>query len=167
MRWMNWLLMGLVAALPVITGCAPSKSVGAVKATGTVTFDGKPLEGATVSFIPDGEGGRNAAGLTDAQGNFRLTTLEPGDGAMPGKYKVTVTKKDSDPNAYVPPASQEEGMKRAAAEAAKANSGFYKGVTPVKDLLPERYNSDKTSGLSAEVKSGGDNNFTFPLTTSG
>lgn len=167
MRWANLSVIVGLGALLTLVGCGSGKNIGAVKATGTVTFDGKPLEGATVSFIPEGEGGRNASGLTDAQGNFRLTTLEPGDGALPGKYKVTVSKVEQDPNALPPATTQEEGMKRAAEMAAKANTRNATPAEPPKAMLPDRYGNEKTSGLSAEVKSGGENNFTFPLTTAG
>jgi len=35
---------------------------------------------------------RAAGGITDASGKFQLTTLNANDGAMPGKYKVAVSK---------------------------------------------------------------------------
>ncbi|HJZ53606.1 MAG TPA: hypothetical protein VKE74_01525, partial [Gemmataceae bacterium] len=35
-------------------------------------------------------GGRDAFGSTDASGVFELTTFKPGDGALPGKYKVVI-----------------------------------------------------------------------------
>jgi hypothetical protein len=62
-----------------------------VPVEGTVTLDGQPLEAAAVLFEPDG-GGKPATGTTDAAGNFVLTTIETGDGAVPGANKVAVIK---------------------------------------------------------------------------
>jgi hypothetical protein len=69
-------------------GCG-SKS-GAVPVSGVVKLDGQPLTSAAVSFIAQEPGGRDAHGSTDATGAFRLTTFDPGDGALPGKYKVVI-----------------------------------------------------------------------------
>ena len=78
--------------LPVLVltqaGCGPTVTV-----KGVVTLDGNPLPGATVLFVPEAGGaGRPASGLSDDAGHFRLTTYRPGDGAVPGTYRVVVTK---------------------------------------------------------------------------
>jgi hypothetical protein len=58
-----------------------------------VTLDGKPLEGASVTLIGSGESrNRPATGISDTGGNVRFTTFEPGDGALPGEYKVLISK---------------------------------------------------------------------------
>lgn len=75
-------------ALAALAGCAGGRKP--TKVEGTVTLDGKPVSGATVSFLPLDVGGRPANGRTDQDGHFRLTTIEPGDGALPGEYKVSV-----------------------------------------------------------------------------
>jgi hypothetical protein len=61
-----------------------------VPVKGVVTFDSRPLANASVIFIPMEPGGRDASGSTDANGAFQLSTFRPGDGALPGLYKVTV-----------------------------------------------------------------------------
>ncbi|MBW3598219.1 MAG: DUF4198 domain-containing protein [Planctomycetes bacterium] len=59
--------------------------------SGTVLYNGEPVADAVVSF--QGENATKlATGRTDAQGRFTLATYEPGDGAVPGKHQVTVTK---------------------------------------------------------------------------
>src|SRR5438445_102587 len=70
-----------------VTGCGGSKPV---KVKGTVTFDGKPLPHSQIKFLPIAEKGREANGVTDADGTFQLETFSNGDGALPGDYKVTV-----------------------------------------------------------------------------
>lgn len=62
---------------------------GLVKVKGTVTLEGKPVPNGTVNFIPD-VGGPSASGELKPDGTYELTTEKPGDGAMPGKYKVVV-----------------------------------------------------------------------------
>jgi hypothetical protein len=154
------LLVGLV-------GCSGAGgSLNSVAVTGTVTRGGKPVEGANVTFVPQGQGARAAFGTTDASGRFSLTTLKPGDGAIAGLYGVTVEKASATAPASAPPAGLDpaspEGMAaaRAAYEASKA-----KGESSPKpeDLLPEKYKTVATSGLKADVQAAGGNDFTFDL----
>lgn len=124
-------------------------------ASGTVTYRGKPLEGATVVFHPLGgvaESRRAAAGVTDSAGRFVMTTLKPRDGVAAGGYQVTVEKT----TAVVPGAvsTPPDGF-----------GAFPLGADPsaAKPLIPEKYFSPKTSGLSAEITSSGRNEFSFTL----
>jgi hypothetical protein len=58
-----------------------------------VTLDGQPLEGASVTLVSIGEvRNRLAVGITDASGRVRFTTFNADDGALPGEYKVLVSK---------------------------------------------------------------------------
>src|SRR6266851_1354444 len=88
-RWASGLAMAFVF---VGMGCGTAKPV---KVEGIVTLDGNPVEGAMVSFVPEGDEGRPASGLTGSDGVFHLTTLSPEDGAAPGIYKVIVVKSAS------------------------------------------------------------------------
>lgn len=66
---------------------------GTVDVRARVTLDGKPLEGAAVTLVGVGDTkNRPATGISDAEGNVRFTTFEPGDGVLPGEYKVLVSK---------------------------------------------------------------------------
>ena len=66
--------------------------------SGTITFDGQPLAGVQVGFVPvEGqEGVKPARGRTDAAGEYTLNTyLKAGQdpaGATAGRYKVTVVE---------------------------------------------------------------------------
>jgi len=84
----------LLVILLCCFGCKGGGLPGLVPCSGVVTLDDKPLEGATVMLIPRDSSGslRNAIGVTDATGKFRMTTLQENDGVMPGTYTVTVTK---------------------------------------------------------------------------
>jgi hypothetical protein len=68
---------------------------GPVAVEGTVTFEGQPLEEATVLFHPT-DGSAGASALTDAKGAFRLIGTQK-DGIAPGEYRVTVSKKEFPP----------------------------------------------------------------------
>jgi hypothetical protein len=71
-------------------GCAGKDQP--VKVTGKVMLDGQPVEGATVTFIPQKGSGRPAIAWTTADGTFDLNTYSGNDGALRGTYKVLVTK---------------------------------------------------------------------------
>jgi hypothetical protein len=68
---------------------------GTVPVTGVVRCNGTPVAGAKVML----HGRYIAAGITDAEGEFTLTTFELNDGALPGKYVVTITA-DGLPDRY-------------------------------------------------------------------
>ncbi len=79
---------GAVAAVLLLAGTGCSRLV---KVEGTVTLDGKPLEGATVTFVPASGEGKAVGGSTDKDGVFRLTTDKYGDGIARGEYNVVIT----------------------------------------------------------------------------
>jgi hypothetical protein len=86
---------GLVLLALAAVGCGGKYTPVAVE--GTVTLDGQPVEGAMVSFLPENGTGRAATGMTDPDGTFQLTTFQEGDGALPGTYRVIVTRTDAIP----------------------------------------------------------------------
>lgn len=112
-------------------------------AGGVVLKEGQPLANVSVVFQPGS--GPIASGTTDAQGRFTLMTSKPGDGATVGNHKVALSF-----SAPPPLSNSEEELAKAAAEAANS---------PV----PAKYADVTTSGLTAEVKSDGKNDFTFEI----
>jgi hypothetical protein len=80
------------------SGCNHSGLSGLVVCKGRVTLDTVPLEGATVTLIPNIENiteenkQRNAFSVTDSAGRFAMTTLKENDGVYPGQYWVIITK---------------------------------------------------------------------------
>ena len=130
------LLIAFLAASAFWVGCGPSGPTTA-PVSGTVTYKGQPVAGAHVSFIPSDASSRAAEGLTDSQGHFTLGTFSASDGAILGKYKVGVI-------AHGParPAKPGEG------------SGMPGETVPGPPIIPAKYFSPETSGLTHEVKSG-------------
>jgi hypothetical protein len=83
-----WSVLLIVALAPACGGKG-----GLVKTSGVVRLDEEPLSGATVEFHPAASGGHYARAMTESDGSFRLQT-DGSDGAMPGSYRVTVSKFD-------------------------------------------------------------------------
>lgn len=135
----------------VIAGCGRRGLDGLVPVSGTVTLHGKPVAGADVVFNP--ESGRHAASArTNAGGRYQLTTLHPRDGARPGKYVVTISKRE-----VIDPLTAEQ-----------AREWFAKHPGPpppskVKNHVPDAYATAETSGLTATVDEGGANVLDFDL----
>jgi hypothetical protein len=77
---------GTLILLTMAAGCGSKL----VKVKGQLMLDGKPVEGASISFQPVENTGPQAQAMTDEDGNFRLSTFAEGDGAMPGEYKVII-----------------------------------------------------------------------------
>jgi hypothetical protein len=134
-----------LAAL-ALAGCSVEKinRPAPVAVMGVVTHNGAPVEGADVVFQPAGHTWA-AAGKTDASGTFTLTSFDPSDGAVPGEYKVTVSKR------------------KVSAEGAATSDDAPRTVKQ-EILLPLRYADLKSSGLVASVKDGAENKFDFKLT---
>ena len=72
----------------LLAGCGSGNGLATVN--GTVTFNGKPLEGAIVEFQPTAEGGSPSAGTTDAKGRYELMHTFEQPGAMPGEHVVSI-----------------------------------------------------------------------------
>jgi hypothetical protein len=135
--------------LAALTGCGGKKRTTPVEGQVVWAEGGAPIEGATVTFVSDSN--PSASGVTNSDGKFKLTTYTTGDGAVPGDYKVTITKtakvetgtnknlKDMDPN---------ERMKIMASANAAENKG---GRSESKDELPKEYENKDKSQLKVQV----------------
>jgi hypothetical protein len=141
----------LCVALP---GC--SKDAVKVPAlhpvTGTVTYKGQPVAGATVTFIADTkpptekerssdksapQWAARCSGVADESGNYSLQWDDFHPGAPPGTYKVAIT----------------------------AVGTFEEGDDPDeprKNAIPDKFGNPQTSGLTAKVEEG-DNEINFDL----
>jgi hypothetical protein len=147
--------LGLLPALGLghWSGCGDDGIGRRYAVNGTVTYKGTPVKQGTITFEPVEPDGRVAAAKI-ADGHYSLTTLQPGDGAKPGKYRVTVVSKDLDEALASNPQVQkaEDPQKQAHALNKVAKS-----------LVPVKYQLADTSGLTAEVKTSS-NRIDFELT---
>ena len=108
---------------------APPKTV---KIEGVVTFEGQPLDQGKVTLHPsltavEGVPRRVATGEISG-GKFTLSTFAPGDGAIPGDYKVTV-------ESIVKEVTMEE---------------FNEGKRE-ESAIPDKYRNSLTSGVTATI----------------
>jgi hypothetical protein len=121
----------------------------------TVTYKGAPVEGANVLLSPQ-SGKYSAAGITDPSGNAIMKTEAKYEGVVLGEYLAIVTKREK--LDYEPPPRPEDPSKYMAwVEEVK------KQPVP-KRLLPEKYASFQSSGLSVTVSQGSPVQKTFELT---
>jgi len=149
---LTFLCSMFLSSAAVLSGCGgPSLPAGAkktAKVTATVTYKGAPVEGATVTFV-NTDGPPPANGRTDAQGKAKLKTYVDGDGATLGAHKVIIEKSEA-----------VGGQQNVNTDSPEYNPNAPPAT--VKYLLPQKFNSIATSGLTAEVKEGS-NDFTFDL----
>ena len=126
-------------AIALLGGCggepdAPDTRPARTSVGGVVTYNGSPVEGATVTFRPTGTGGRGANGRTDATGAFSMGTFEATDGVVPGEYSVVVVKyeaaaagaqvSEEDPNYEQPPDVEDAPGAARAADALPLSCGW-------------------------------------------
>lgn len=123
------------------------------RVTGSITLDGEPLAGAHIRFSPEAKGPA-AFGVSDNRGRYELRTYEPGDGAIPGKYGISITKEVT------------EGGMEFESQAAKEAYVKENGEPPPREtvnVVPEKYSTKKTSGLTAEITISKKNRIDLPL----
>ncbi len=99
-----------------------------------------------VIFYP--EAGRSAQADIQADGTFRLTTFERGDGAVLGKHRVTVKSTRVVRATGAPKSFKEELRRGADAQASGANE------QEVQWLVPQKFSQRRTTTLTAEVTTG-------------
>jgi hypothetical protein len=149
----------LVVVLAICaTGCGgPGGSIKFGDATGTVTYQGRPVSGAIVTAYP--ETGPIASGLTDNEGKFTLSTGADQPGVAVGPVKVSVTKNIA---AAVTPAAPApivggtefvDPSKTADMMRERQQNASSETTTPQSEI-PLQYANPDTSGLKFEIKSG-------------
>lgn len=117
-------------------GCQSKSSVVPVR--GKVTMDGKPLTKGMIATLP--AAGRGANAIIQPDGTFELRTFAKNDGATVGVHKVAIVANDAPTNG-----------------GPEAGSG--------KSLVPKRYTSPETSGLTIDVQVGDNNSPELNLTS--
>ncbi|MDZ4656107.1 MAG: hypothetical protein SH868_00870 [Bythopirellula sp.] len=125
----------------MVVGCDSGPETG--PAVGIVYYNDAPLPYGSVMFQP--ERGQPATGQIGADGKFEMATFQPGDGATVGPNKVRI-------NCY---SSQSPGEKSKPVVGERSIGAL---------LIPQQYTSFDASGLTADVKSDGNEPFEFRLT---
>lgn len=159
MRFFRILLTVTIVVISM-TGCM--KDPGFSRVSGVVTYEGKPLAGAIVSFVPTEPDGIAAGGFTDEKGAYALTAVTARGtrtGTMPGKYRVAIAKtvliEDAVTMAYHQGESTYDEYQSRIAKTGSESQAI--------NMIPERYFSAKTSGLEAHIESRRPSVFNFDL----
>ena len=123
-------LCRLIAVSLLTVGCMGCGSdayaqLGLIEVSGIVLLDGKPLPNAKVSF--EGEDKRQAIGVADSAGRYRLMYDSRTAGVTPGRKTVRITTADV-------------GLE---------GDGLAEGASLPKETIPSRYNVN--SELKADV----------------
>ena len=138
----NLQILFVLIALVLLAGCGgqklPDGMPQPVTCEITVTQDGKPLEGAVVRLHSEENHSWTAVGRTEASGKAVIYTLDQYKGAVPGKYKVIVSKTETETGVGV---SSEEAQGRDTSLASFA-------------LVEDVYGMASTTTLAIEVAKG-------------
>ena len=117
---------GLLMLL-LVAGCDKDAGPETVVVTGTVTYQGNPVELGRITFQPqDPDGARPAVGQIKAGGTYALSTYAAGDGVKPGNYTVLIESYRGGPTPEDPRGQKEW-------------------------LIPAKYSSAESSDLTASI----------------
>jgi hypothetical protein len=146
------LVLAAAASLGLLaSGCGDGSGLEQRYAvSGKLTYKGEPVKSAVINFVPVGGGGRGATGKVE-EGAYSLTTHDPDDGALPGKFKVTVDDRKPD-----------EGLMKAKTADLAKKTKMLPGMVPqdiqaaalkkAKGILPGKYQIPSTSDVEVDVK---------------
>ncbi len=131
----------VLAVVALFAGCYGSEFPQTYPVSGTVTYKGQPVEGASVTFVSSDPEVRSAGAETDAEGKFSVKTYfspkQQSDGLVPGEYVITVSKMEK--------RELPEGMKPEEA------INVFREMGAPKNLLPKQFASPQTSTLKLSV----------------
>jgi hypothetical protein len=164
MSFKNCLILS--AGLCLLLGCGGgSGHPKTYPVSGSVKLKGKPVDNAMVTFQLE-SGKESAIGSTDDKGEFKLSTFAPSDGAVPGQYRVKITKFSTPPapkQALTPGVITSGDLPADYAPPAESAGAAGGAASGPKNLLPAKYADDQTSALRATVSESGPNRFDFDL----
>jgi hypothetical protein len=118
-----------------------------------VTSEGQPLSDASVTLMPVETSSRWYAGaVTNSTGNAVIYTQSKYRGAVPGKYKITVVKRETTPSSIVFPDAKKDPTGYAnAVDAAE------KEILDSFDLIDPKLSSVNTTTEEIEIVTGKNN----------
>jgi hypothetical protein len=133
----------LLSVMFIVNGCG-HRGVPVVLVSGEVWYNGQTVEDALLSFVPQFADGRGASAMTDSNGKFVLVTQGAvKNGAVPGEYKILVTKL----------IEVDESGKKVIRQPKENKPGNTAPEIryPQKNLLPEKYSKKDTTTLTVTV----------------
>ena len=116
--------------------------------SGTVKYNGSPLEKGEISFVTEDMSKNFGATGSITNGSYTLSMGGDSDGAQAGKYKVTISAKED----YSEKA-QADFQKETGSTSPKVLGTFAaKAAAAAKSLIPAGYGDARTTTLKAEVE---------------
>lgn len=131
-RHHKWL--AVFALLGLMSGCSNRPSGPSLEpVSGTVKYQGTPVDGARITFYPQGDTlGNGGSAKTDANGKYTVLYARGGEGLPAGDYRVVISKAVM-PDGSEPPEDVEPMD------------------SPAKETLPPKYSSETQSELTAAI----------------
>jgi hypothetical protein len=117
--------------------------------SGTVTYNGRPLEKGEINFVSEDLTKNFGATGAITNGSYTLSTGENARGAQAGKYKVTISSKEDFVSKARADFQKESGV---GGEGKIPPSHLAKASAASKNLIPSGYGDFNTTTLTAEVK---------------
>jgi hypothetical protein len=147
-------MLTLSLIISLIPGCGPGDRVEVYPTSGLVTFLGEPMSGGgAISFIPlDGQVGKAAGGTIDGEGRFTMSTYDPDDGSIAGRFRVIIFQ-----------TTVEETETIGDTDVAGAKDTLVEFSVPEAKRIPLVYADVAKSPLTVEVKSEGANELMLEL----
>lgn len=124
------------AALLLFCGCGGPEGPEMVDISGTVTYQGEPIQDGAIRFVP-AQGEQNR--VTPVQIKNGAYEASGDRGLAVGNYKVEFHAYEEDTAAAADPAQE---------------GGVIPGMEVKKELLPEKYHKESTETLTVESGSG-------------
>lgn len=135
-----WVGFGSLSLTLLATGCSEEQKTPQFPVSGNVTYDGKPLEKGSISFLPSAAG--PAATAPIEEGTFSIDrSFGPGQGA----YKVEIVS------------VQSTGKQVASPDDPSLT------IEETRNIIPTRYNA--RSELMVQVQAGDDNSYKFDISS--
>jgi hypothetical protein len=122
--------------------------------SGKVTYKGQPVAKGRITFTPVSANGHGATGEIDNGSFSSVTTLNPGDGALPGDYKVSIDTREVDEAAVKAEAkklAEKHGMPNMA-PAMIPPELLAEATKNAKASVPAKYQVPESSDLKTTVK---------------
>lgn len=154
-------LLSLIAlSVLLLPGCGSSMPK-TVTASGTITLDGAPLDGASITLL--NENGVTAIAKSDSNGRFSLRTVvgaDMVDGAVPGLHQVGVAKTVTEGGGAEKQAgeSDQDMVNRMAGSMTSA-------AAKQKFIVPQQFGSPQSSKLSLDVPTSGSDKLNLDIKT--
>lgn len=133
-RGAHWVTLALCTS--AVLGCARGDGLELSETTGRVMLGTPPVPSGGIMFVPDltkGTAGPTGSGIINRDGSFRIVTANR-DGALVGHHRIRITSYLTSPEDSFPMVT-----------------------------IAGRYQDERTSELTAEVKPGQPNVFVFEL----